>query len=226
MACEIKEILLDSAGRGEHVSRLLKLDGIGDVREDKGSIYCAVPLTGAKESEKAMIGSEHDKIKACVKAAGLKIFDPKDSPYNPWGVLTGKPVEVYDIDTLQVVTPRFFEFTNVFPSTGAGIEVQKALTYGKIPVIVNKSGIYTSRMANGARRAIVIEYEDAERQKDEIAGVFKILLGYEPGIGICSRHGNTLLGFKHAEAPVCLPGLIESSFPNLVYDFDKYLAKK
>jgi hypothetical protein len=225
MACKIEKVLLNPEERLKHVMQLLMLDGLGDITENKNGIYCAIPLTGAPPEKRGFIEQEHDKIKACIRKAGLEIYDPKDLGTNPWIKLKGRPQEVYDLDTLQVVTPKFFEFTNVYPSTGAGIEEQKAISYGKIAVIVTKAGIYTSRMATGARRTILIEYDDAEVQQEEITGVFKTLKEYNSGMGTCSMHGNTLLGFSGSEKPVCLQGLIANKFPSLVYNFDKYVTK-
>jgi hypothetical protein len=216
-------VILDPQQREQHVRSLLKLDGL-EVREDTKACYCALPLTGAAPEMRKLIEEEHDKIKACISRAGLRIYDPKDSGTNPWIKLEGKPQDVYDLDTIQVVTPRFFEFTNLYPSTGAGIEEHKAISYVKIPVIVTKSGMYTSRMSNGARRVILIEYENADSQQDDITGVFKTLGGYEPGIGLCSMHGNTLIGFCDGKDPLCLPGLVASKFSGLAYNFDKYLT--
>jgi hypothetical protein len=225
MECRIEKVLLSPDERSAYISNLLRLDGLGAIEEKRDAVYCAIPLTGASKDERTFIGEEHDKIKRCIMKADLSIYDPKETGTNPWLRIAGRPQEVYDLDTIQVVTPKFFEFTNVYPSTGAGIEQQKAITYLKIPVIVTKAGVYTSRMSTGARRTILIEYSDAEAQQDEIAGVFKRLRRYEPGIGMCTVHGNTLLGYSDSQAPVCLSGLMEEQFPGLVYNFDKYVTK-
>lgn len=223
MKCEIKEVLLNPEQRERHIESLLRLDGLGSIKEVRDGIYCAVPLTGAPVDMRNFIHEEHEKIKECIKNAGLKIYDPKDAPQNPWIKITDKPQMVYDTDTLQVVTPRFFEFTNVFPTTGGGIEEQKAINYVKIPVVVVKNGTYTSRMSTGARRIILLEYDNAKKQQKEITDVFLTLRKYEPGIGICSFHGNTLLGFSKSGETFCLPGLVEDLFPQLTYNFDKYV---
>lgn len=215
-------MLLDPDQRVVHVRRLLRLDGIRDIKERDDAAYCALPLTGAPVEMRDVINGDHDAIKACMRSAGLEIYDPKDSGTNPQISIRGLPQEVYDLDTLQLVTPRFFEFTSLFPSTGAGIEEQKALMFVKMPVIANRAGIYTSRMANGARRVILIEYEDVQAQSAEITDVFRTLMQFEPGIGTCSVHGNTLLGFAGMDAPLCLPGLIAAGFPSLTYNFEKY----
>lgn len=222
MECTIESVLLNPEQRSEHIKRLLELDGLVISEEMVDGIYTALPLTGATDEMKIFIEKEHEKIKECINDSGLRIYDPKDAADNPWRSLKSEPTYVYDVDTIQVVTPRFFEFTNVFPSTGAGVEEQKAITYIKIPVVITKSGIRTSRMSTGARRIILIEYEDAVAQRNEIASVFKTLRAYEPGIGNCSIHGNTLLGFAGNDEPICLPGLIGDKFPSLVYNFEKY----
>jgi len=222
MKCKIEEILLNPEQRKKHIENLLALDGIGHIEEIRDGIYCAVPLTGAPIELRKFIEGEHEKIKTCIRKAGLKIYDPKDSGMNPWVGIKERPQVVYDADTNQVVTPRFFEFTNIFPTTGGGIEQQKAITFVKIPVVIVKDGTYTSRMSTGARRIILLEYKDAEQQQEEITEVFFTLRNYEIGIGTCSVHGNTLIGFSGKET-VCLPGLIEEKFPTLKYNFDKYI---
>ncbi|MEM7825606.1 MAG: hypothetical protein QW412_01965 [Candidatus Aenigmatarchaeota archaeon] len=225
MKCEVEKVLLHPEDRLEYTERLLELDGLGMIEENKNGIYCAVPLTGAPPEKRKFIEEEHEKIKHCINKAGLEIYDPKDAGMNPWLKIEDYPQKVYDADTFQLVKSRFFEFTNIYPSTGAGIEQQKAIMYVKIPVIVTKSGIFTSRMSTGARRIILIEYNDAQSQKDDITSLFKTLREFEPGVGMCRVHGNTLIGYSESEKPVCLPGLIQELFPVLVYDFNKYIRK-
>ncbi len=83
-------------------------------------------------------------------------------------------------------------------------------------------------MSTGMRRVVAIEYAEAYRQQDEVAAVFRLLKGFNPGVGDCAVHGNTLIGFPTEGAngsAVCLPGLVAKEFPNLVYNFDKYVTK-
>lgn len=222
MACQIKEITLNPELRERHIAHLLKIEGLEEIKEDINACYCAVPLTVVNEKERETITKEHDIIKQCIQSAGIKIFDPKDALGNPWSGIKHRPEEIYDVDTIEVVTPRFFEFTNVAASTGAGIEQQKAIMYNKIAVIIVKSGVFTSRMSTGARRTILIEYKNIDESREDIKSVFQTLKQFNPGAGICSIHGNTLLGFRNSEV-VCLKGLIKEQFPQLTYNFDKYI---
>lgn len=225
MICKITSIILNPEERQEHVKELLKIDGLNNIAERADACYCSLPLTGVPENQRETIAREHEVIKQAIKEAGIDIWDPKEAAGNPWTGITHRPEEIYDGDTVQVVTPRFFEFTNVAPSTGGGIEQHKAIAYNKIAVVITKAGTYTSRMSTGARRIVLLEYQDIEKQKDDIRNVFRALRVFNPGIGICNIHGNTLLGFKDEEEPVCLKGIIEAKFPHLTYNFEKYIVK-
>jgi len=226
MQCKITKVILDPKQRKGHIKNLLRIDGLKNIKENPNGCYCALPLTGIPENQREKIEKKHEIIKQCIKDAGLQIFDPKDAPGNPWhGLRDIRPEQLYDTDIIQLVTPRFFEFTNVAATTGGGIELQKAITYNNITVVVVKKGVFTSRMSTGARRIILIEYNDLEKEREDIKNVFLRLKQYEPCIGECSVHGNTLLGFKDDKV-VCLKGLIEEKFPGLVYDFDIYLKNE
>jgi len=225
MECRVTKVLLSSKQRAEYLRRLLRLDGLDVIKEIGDAAYAAVPLTGVPKKERSFIIREHEKIKICMSDAGIRIYDPKDAGMNPWSKIEDSPSDVYDLDSKRVLIARIFELTNLWPSTGGGIELHKAVSYLKMAVNVNKAGVYTSRMSTGARRIILMEYDDARKQRDEISGLFRTLKEYEVGVGICSAHGNTLLGYSDSQAPLCLPGLIAEQFPGLVYNFDKYITK-
>jgi hypothetical protein len=80
---------------------------------------------------------------------------------------------------------------------------------------------FVSRMTTGARRVIVVEYDDMKAQKDEVTGLISMLREYEIGVGDCRQHGNTLVGFKDGKT-ICLPGLVQEKFPHFTYDFARY----
>lgn len=111
--CKIEEVLLNSAQRKKRVEELLKLDGLKYIKENSKGIYCAVPLTGVPPQMRHFISKEHEKIKAAIAEAGLEIYDPKYSEFNPWEKLIGTPLDIYDQDTLQVVSSRFLGLTNL-----------------------------------------------------------------------------------------------------------------
>jgi hypothetical protein len=223
MPCEVSKILLNPEQRQNHIKGVLELDGLSHIEENPKACYCAVPLTGVPESERLVISHDHDIIKESIVKAGISIYDPKDSKMNPWVGIHDKPEKVYTSDTIQVATPRFFEFTNIGASTGAGIEQEKARRYIRIPVILTKKGRYVSRMSTGMSEIILLEYDDIDKQANLITKVFKELLKFEPGVGICKKHGNVLIGFNNKGGIVCLKGLIESSFPELKYNFAQYV---
>ena len=103
----------------------------------------------------------------------------------------------------MLVSARYFTFTNLAASSGGGMEIRSANLYNKMPVVMMKNGIYVSRMTTGARRVIHIEYSDMRKSKPMITDLFSTLKQYEPGVGTCKVHGNTLVGFK-GEETVCL----------------------
>jgi hypothetical protein len=166
----------------------------------------------------------HEGVKACIFSAGLTIYDPAEAPFNPNKGLVGTPQDIYDVDQLMVMSAKFFSMTNVMGSTGAGIEEKTAIEMNKFPVILTKKGVYVSRMSTGARKIILLEFSDISKDSADITAVFKELQKYEPGIGVCSKHGVDLLGFK-GDNPVCLRGEIAYAFPNLVYDFSQFTKK-
>lgn len=228
MGCVVTKVRMDPSERRQWIRHNLWLDGLPeDLKENPKGVYCAVPLTQLPPEEYQFVSTEHDKIKRAIVSAGFEIYDPKDSGTNPQVKLEGTPQEVYSKDTLQVVSAKIFEFTNLARSTGTGQEEEKAVRYVRAPVIVTKKGVYTSRMSTGSIRVVVIEYDDAEVQHDAISGVFSMIGDFGLGVGDCEQHGNTLLGFgaRGLAGAVCLPGLIAEQFPSLVYDFDAHVAR-
>ena len=224
MSCEIVEVILNPDQRKKHTEHLFRLDGLKDVVEKPDACYCALPLSDVPVGTRDDLIKTDNIIRKAIEDAGLDVWDPIEGA-NPWYTLEHDPQEVYDMDSKNVMCSRFFCFINIGPATGAGIEQQKAIMLNKISVIITKAGIYTTRMSTGARRCIILEYNDLEKQKGQITEVFRLLTQYEPGIGTCSIHGNALLGFSDSSV-VCLKGLIEEKFPELQYNFDQYRKSK
>lgn len=229
----------------ELLNRIETLERLDDL-ESEGYCYASLPLTGNDNKRFMEKGSDldkryqqmlkirreellkdHEAIKECIRNAGLRIYDPAEAPFNPNLGLTGKPTDVYRVDQLMVTAALFFSMTNLLASTGAGMEEKTAIDLAKMPVIITKKGVYVSRMSTGAERIILVEYGDIEREAPDITTVFNELQKYNPGAGVCERHGNALLGFKKMGlGPVCLKGLVEEEIaPRLKYDFSRYQKK-
>jgi hypothetical protein len=197
--------------------------GEGSFIEDKDSCYCGLPLSKVPEEDRNTVIAEHLTIKRYIEQAGLRTYDPAEAPFNPQGELVGVPQEIFDVDNLMVLASKFFEFTNIEASTGAGIEQRTAMLHGKMPIVMAKKGVYVTRMSTGARRILLLEYDDVEAAGERLTGFIGELKRFTPGIGTCRVHGNALIGFENgAKSPVCLHGLSEELLPDMQYDFEAY----
>ncbi|MBW2963579.1 hypothetical protein KY306_02285 [Candidatus Woesearchaeota archaeon] len=220
-----KNLLTENAGKGSTVAFLNDildhLDKTGYI-ESPDSCYSGLALTGVKGAEKDALLEDHFLIKEAIQEGGVqKNYDPAEAPFNPQEQLVGEPQEVSDIDTLMVISSMFFTGTNLAASTGLGTEIRTANIYNKFPIEFVKKGIYVSRMGTGARRVIVLEYQDLKKQKPQVVDVIGRLREFSPGVGTCPVHGNTLVGFRDGQT-TCLPGLIQKEFPQFNYDFSHY----
>ncbi len=107
---------------------------------------------------------------------------------------------------------------NILPSTGQGIEAEKAKVYNRIPVILMDKNIRVSRMQ--PHRAIYLQYENFGQEKDKFVPVFEMLQNYEPGMGF-NDNLPVLLGFeKKGNKIVDLEETIYKEFPLLQYKYD------
>jgi len=198
------------------------LDDTGFIEADK-CCYSGLALTGVSKEEMPRLKEDHFTLKEAIVAAGLSNYDPVEAPFNPQNKHVGKPTRVSDVDILMVVASRYFTFTNLAPSTGGGMEQRTANLYNKMPIVVVKRGMqpHPSRMSTGARRVMVLEYDNIQQQRNEITDYISMLRSFNPGIGTCSEHGNTLVGFQTGKT-YCLPGLMLDKFPNFRYDDSKF----
>jgi 2'-deoxynucleoside 5'-phosphate N-hydrolase len=87
------------------------------------------------------------------------------------------PRDVYDIDQERVVSADLVFFATIFPSLGAGMELQIALQSCTSIILIKKKGQPLSRMVTGCPAIIeIIEYEDlAELNKKLPASMDKLL---------------------------------------------------
>lgn len=192
----------------------------GQPVEDSSSCYCGLPLTRVPKELRERVIMDHMIIKGAIEKAGITTYDPAEAPFNPQGELVGFPQDIFDVDNLMVLASRFFECTNIEASTGLGIEQRTAMFYNKIAINMVKKGITVTRMSTGARRVLVFEYHDAPEVESCVWEAVRVLKRFSPGVGVCSKHGNSLIGFeKGIEHPVCLHGLMEKTLPGFRYDF-------
>ncbi|MBI4020831.1 MAG: hypothetical protein HY369_01170 [Candidatus Aenigmarchaeota archaeon] len=209
-------VILDPEQRQAHVRRLLELEGLGDVEEDTHTAYCPISLTNTPDDLKAYLRTRQAVLADRVLApAGIHAYDPGSAPFSPDRNLTTRPDEVYTTDSGKIASARYFTGHHLVPSTGLGIELEKAKTLGRVSVILADRAIRVSRMQ--PHRTIYLEYTNFTDQADEFIPVFRLLQEFEPGIGL---NGPTpaLLGFERGSSRIVdLEELVYQEFPQLQY---------
>ncbi|OGH10402.1 MAG: hypothetical protein A2857_05265 [Candidatus Levybacteria bacterium RIFCSPHIGHO2_01_FULL_36_15] len=214
--CGIK-VALNPEGRSEYINFLLSLDGLSHVQEDRGSAYCPISLTSTPDELKLLIKRRQEVLKQVLQKAGITAYDPATSPFSPDRDLSVQPNEVYLVDSGKIVGSRYFVGHNILPSTGYGIEAQKAVQFNRIPVILMDSRIRVSRMQ--PPRSIYLQYVNFEEQADDFVKVFEHLQHYEPGMGF-NNGIPVLLGFTQSGDVVDLEESVYKKFPHLQYHYN------
>ena len=246
--CVISQVLVRPVDRPLYVSQLMEHDGITGIEEVPDLCYCALPLTdlsvlekqfsvynfaGAEAAVKVdseMIKSWHGTIKDCLRKAKIAIYDPGEVTdpgkiiRDPQITPAQSPREVCDIDIGKVLESRFFAYTNLWGSTGAGIEETTAIRYNKIPFVLVKKDRYSSRMGTGMRRTLVIAIDNIRKREDQLVDLFRKTCALDTGIGTCERHGNVLLLYED-DRPICSDSYVEDRFPHFAFSFSDTLPK-
>jgi len=246
--CAISKVLLRPEERPLYVRQLMDYDGINGVVEIADLCYCAQPLTdltllerefsvrnfsGAEAYVKLdaeMLKAWHSSAKECLHKAQIKTYDPGEVTHpgqfilNPQVTSTQNPRQVYDIDNTKVLEGRLFLYTNLWGSTGAGIEETTAVRYNKLPFVLVQKGRYASRMGTGMRRTLVIAVDNIRKREDALVTLFKKTSALETGIGMCERHKNVLLLFEDGK-PICSDSYVEERFPEFAFEFEKTIPK-
>lgn len=212
-------VLLDPEQRIKYLDEILAMDGLGHISEDENAAYCTISLTCTPEELKPVLKQRQTLLmQRVLEKNGLKAYDPYSAPYSPDTNLTSRPDEVYAVDSGKIVGARYFVGHNILPSTGQGVEQEKAKNLLRVPVILMDKNIRMSRMQTN--RTIYLQYKNFEKQVEEFVPVFDLLKQFEPGIGF---NGETpvLLGFeKGSSLIVDLEKLVYSTFPDLKYEYD------
>ena len=211
-------VVMDPEQRGAYIDKLLALDGLSHVVEDPLAAYCPISLTSTPPELKPHILKRQELLMDNILTpAGICPYDPASAPFSPDTNLTSQPNEVYVVDSGKIVGARYFVGHNILPSTGQGIEAEKAKTFNRIPVILSDSSMRVSRMQ--PHRFIYLQYHNFEEQVEEFIPVFEMLQDYIPGMGF---NGDlpTLVGFNGLDAPVDLEEKVYREFPELQYHYN------
>jgi hypothetical protein len=210
---------MDPEQRQKHVDRLLELDGLSHITEDPHAAYCPISLTSTPAELKPYVSSRQKTLMQQVLApAGITAYDPNTAPYSPDTNLVSQPSEVYLVDSGKIVGAQYFVGHNLLPSTGQGIEAEKAKFYVRKSVILIDGNVRVSRMQ--PNRAIYLQYSHFEQQAGRFAEVFKLLQQYDVGVGLHDKIP-VMLGFERGTtAIVDLEELVYREFEDLQYKYD------
>jgi hypothetical protein len=149
---------------------------------------------------------------------GITAYDPETAPFSPDKDLTTQPNMVYAVDSGKVAGSRYFTSHNLLPSSGVGIEAEKAKTFNRIATVFMDKGVRISRMQ--PHRTIYLEYQNFEEQQKKFLSVFELLKEYNPGMGFNDKLP-VLLGFHKQNGNVVdLEDKVYTEFPDLQYKYD------
>ncbi|MCP3683469.1 MAG: hypothetical protein GY861_12350 [bacterium] len=210
---------MDPEEREKYVDVLLELDGLSHIKEDTKAAYCPISLTSTPNELKESIKLRQKILMEDVLGvAGITAYDPGSAPYSPDTNLTSQPNEIYVVDSGKIVGARFFVGHNILPSTGQGIEAEKAKVYNRMAVMLMDQNMRVSRMQ--PHRAIYLQYDNFQTEAEKFIPVFEMLQSYEPGMGF-NDELPVLLGFeKHGTGIVDLEEAVYREFPDLQYKYD------
>ncbi|MFW5746815.1 MAG: hypothetical protein ACOCWQ_04690 [Nanoarchaeota archaeon] len=212
-------VALDPEKRSAWHAQLLEMDGLKGIYEDPEAAYCPISLTSTPPALRPHIQGRQEALKSHVLApAGITGYDPAQAPFSPDRDLTTGTRRVYTVDSGKIAGARFFVGHNILPSTGFGVELEKAARYNKMGVILMDRGIRVSRMQ--PHRMIYLQYNFFAEECERFGPVMELLQDYDPGMGF---NGDIpcLLGFpKSGGPPIDLEEMVYDQFPELQYQFD------
>jgi hypothetical protein len=213
------KVVMDPGQRQKYIDMLLELDGLSHIREDPNAAYCPISLTSTPDELKDAIKSRQKILMNDVLVvSGITAYDPGSAPYSPDTNLTSQPNEVYVVDSGKIVGARFFVGHNILPSTGQGIEAEKAKVYNRMVVMLIDKNMRVSRMQ--PHRAIYLEYGNFQEEAERFIPVFQMLQSYDPGMGFNGQLP-VLLGFEKAGSGIVdLEETVYKEFPQLQYKYD------
>jgi transcriptional regulator with XRE-family HTH domain len=132
---------------------------------DQGGIvaYFASALTELTDEQKLEIKALDEKIDAICQSYTrypVYLYRPRITPTSPENPNMPAP-QVYDIDRRHVATADLFILGAIFPSFGAGMELQLALDSCSSVILIKKTGQRVSRMVVGCPAQVqIVEYSE------------------------------------------------------------------
>lgn len=141
--------------------------------------YFGSALTGLNKREMEEIielDQEVDQTCNTYNAYPIILYRPRltTSPIDQPNI---HPLEVYKIDRERVATADILILAAIFPSLGAGMELQLALQSCSTIIIIKKENQKLSRMVEGCpARKIIIEYKQRSEINQKLTDVFDKLL--------------------------------------------------
>jgi hypothetical protein len=219
-------VVMGPEQREKHIETMLRLDGLGDVRENRLIGYGIIALTGlgnnvSSENEhiKTYLGSRQAILAAAMKqGAGITLYDPASAPYSPDKNLTAQPNEIFMVDSARVGMARHITFADVLPTTGGGIELEKARRLGKFMYIFHDPKIRTSRMQPD--RAFHLSVENFAGNKNHLAEIFAFVNEYDPALGFDDGVPSMLGVHRRTGSVVNLEKEVKINWPELVYQYN------
>ena len=212
-------IVMDVQQKEEHVRRLLMLDGLTHVTEERDSAYCPISLTSVPPELKPAIASRQKWLMDLLKGMGIRAYDPLSSTkYSPDLNLNATHRDVYFFDAARVAAGEYFTGHKILPSDGQGVESEIAKSLGKKSVILLDREIRVSRMMPS--RTIYLSYDKCENHSDEVRALFQMLQEYDTGFGL-KDNLPVLVGFpRNGGSPVDLEEAVYHNFPGLQFHYD------
>lgn len=213
---------LDPALRADYLRFMTGAEGLGHIQEDPNAAYCPISLTLTPPELKPILKRRQEILIYVLGEAGITGYNPETAPYSPDTNLTSQPNEVYAVDSGKILGARFFTGHHLLPSSGYGVESQKATQFNRIAVVLMDKHLRISRMQ--PHRTIYLAYDDFEKQANDFIEVFKFLKQFEPGMGFNGKLP-VLLGFPKVDGvvsdnPVDLEEAVYQQFPHLQYFYD------
>jgi len=176
------EIHTEDLVKGTHFANLFGQSQIprGDIETGPPIIaYFASALTGLVDRDKKEIEDLDERVDQICRSYSTyplvlyrprKTTSPTENPDVPARA-------VYDIDQQRVASAHIVILAAIFPSLGAGMELQLALQSGTTVILINKRGQKVSRMVLGWPGAIErVEYSDLDDLEGQVVTLLDHLL--------------------------------------------------